>query len=310
MPPFWLAAVLGPLLLGGCRSDHALPSAPTSPTTSPGGGASANACAARASVGNGPITDPSGPFFHQVALAATSDEGRTIADARQILDHASVPDGTRLPDGTVGVYYVNGAEGGVWLARVTGGDATPVGPISIDGVARPQGVVDPDATLLPNGRVRLVYLGGFGTAGASQVRAFCVAESTDGLQFQTVATAVDLGSSTSDTDPSVTRVRDGSWLMASSRGQQTVLARSADGLSFTIGETLSVGGVPEVATLADGRVRLWVCAGGIESYVSTDSGRSWSREGVVVPTRALGHAIICDPSRVDGTNLFVFKTAN
>ena len=47
----------------------------------------------------------------------------------------------------------------------------------------------------------------------------------------------------------------------------------------------------------------------INSYVSSDSARTWQREGVV-PSGTLGHDIICDPSRVTGTNLFVFKTAN
>ena len=256
----------------------------------------------------GPVTDPNGPFFHQVAIATTNDDGRTIQDPQQVLDHASVPDGTRLPDGSVGIYYVNGADGGVWLARVSGSAAMPIGPISIDGVVRPQGVVDPDATLLGNGRVRLVYLQNIG--GSTPSHAICVADSSDGLQFQAVATAVTLPASSTDTDPSVTPLRDGSWLMAISRGQQSVLARSSDGLAFTLGETLTFGGVPEVTTLSDGRVRLYVCTGGIDSYISGDSGRSWQREGVVVPPRTLGHMIVCDPSRVAGTNLFVFKTGS
>jgi len=252
-----------------------------------------------------PITDPNGPFFHQVAVATTADDGRTIVDPRQVLDHASVPDGTRLPDGGIGIYYVNGADGGVWLARLTGLAAAPVGPISIGGIARPQGVVDPDATLLPTGRVRLAYLQNIG--GATPSHAICIAESSDGLQFQVIGTAA-LPATSMDTDPSVTQLRDGSWLMAISRGQQTVLARSSDGLTFTPGETLTFGGVPEVTTLADGRVRLYVCADGIVSYTSSDGARSWQREGVVVPPLTFGRTIVCDPSRVAGTNVFVFKT--
>jgi len=144
----------------------------------------------------------------------------------------------------------------------------------------------------------------------SPTRAICVAESSDGVQFQVVATAVSLSASGTDTDPSVTRLSDGSWLMALSRGKTTVVARSSDGLAFALGETLSFGGVPEVTTLEDGRVRLYVCASGIESYVSGDSGHTWNREGVVVPPGTLGHALVCDPSRVAGTNLFLFKTAS
>jgi len=278
-------------------------------TTAPSGTtAAAAACRPSVSAPAGPINDPNGPFFHQVVVATTSDDGRTIQDPLQVIDHASVPDGTRMADGSIAVYYVNAADGGVWLARVSSTVASPIGPITINGFLRPQGVVDPDATLLPDGRIRLVYLQN--TGGASPSHAICIAESTDGLQFQTVATALDLGPTSSDTDPSVTQLRDGSWLMAISRGQQTVLARSPDGLRFVVGEALAFGGVPEVTALGDGRVRLYVCANGIESFVSSDSGRNWQREGVVVPPRTLGRSIVCDPSRVAGTTLFVFKTAN
>lgn len=53
------------------------------------------------------------------------------------------------------------------------------------------GVVDPDATLLSNGSVRLVYL-----SYTSSSRAICTAESRDGLQFQLVAMALTLTGTT------------------------------------------------------------------------------------------------------------------
>jgi hypothetical protein len=299
------ASAVALLVACACGADGQPPASPSPIPT----GTTTNACAVRAAGQSGPIADPNGPFFHQMAIA-TTDDGATIRDPQIVLDHASVPDGTRLPDGGIGVYYVNGADGGVWFARVAGTTASPVGPISINGVARPQGVVDPDALLLPNRRVRLFYLSGLGTPGSGSTRAICVAESTDGTQFEVVATALTFGSGSMETDPSVTQLRDGSWMMAISRGQQTVLARSGDGLTFVAGETLAFGGVPEVAALDDGRVRLYVCARGIESYVSSDGARTWQREGVVVAGGTLGRMVICDPSRVAGTNLFVFKTAN
>jgi hypothetical protein len=254
------------------------------------------------------VTDPNGPFFHQVVLARTDDDGATIRDAAEVLDHASVPDGVRLAGGTTLVYYVNGADGGIWVARLSGTSATPLGAISINGVARPQGAVDPDATAMPGGGVRLAYLNGLAAPGSSQPRAICLADSSDGVNFILTATALPLGSGTMETDPSITQLRDGSWLMALSRGQQSILARSADGLTFSTYDTVSYGGVPEVAALTDGRVRLYVCARGIESYISSNAGTSWQREGVVVPPDTLGRRIVCDPSRITGTDLFVFKT--
>lgn len=284
-----------------------------SPTTAAGTGAQVGAlpregCEPLGVGPSGPVLDPNGPYYHQVVLARTVD-GVTLTDARQILEHASVPDGVRLGDGSLRAYYVNGAEGCVWVARVEGETVTPIGPISLDGIVSPQGVVDPDALLLSDGRIRLFYLGGFGPPNSSQTRGICIADSSDGQRFSIVGRAIRFQDQELVTDPSVTPLRDGSWFMAVSRGQQTVTARSADGLAFTAESTLSVGGVPEVSALPDGRLRLYVCAGGIESYASGDSGRTWQREATVVRPGTGGAKIVCDPSAVAGSDAFLYKTA-
>lgn len=297
-----LAAAL--LCACGGASTPATPSATTETPASPS--SSGQPCDVRASSGAGRVPDQNGPYFHQTVIARL-DSSHTIRDPVQVLDHASVPDGVRASDGSTLVYYVNGEEGSTWVARLTGTTAAPLGPIVLNGVPRPQGVVDPDATAI-GGRIRLAYLSGFGAPGSAQPRGMCLAESTDGVNFTVIATALTLGTSSTDTDPSIVQLRDGSWLMAISRGQQTVMARSGDGLTFSIYATLSYGGVPEVALASDGRVRLYVCARGIESYVSADSGASWQHEGVVVPSGTLGKRIVCDPSYVAGTDLFIFKT--
>jgi hypothetical protein len=121
--------------------------------------------------------------------------------------------------------------------------------------------------------------------------------------------AWDLGTNQNLTDPSALQLADGSWLMAISDGQTTRLARSSTGLSFTQYATVTSGGVPELAPTSDGRVRLYVCSGGILSYVSADAGSSWTREGTVVPSNTLGRTISCDPSYVPAAGLFIFKTA-
>lgn len=296
-------ATLAALLAATCGGS------PTSPAPSPiPPSAPADPCAAKPGGSGGPITDPSGPYYHQVVVARSTD-GVHISDPQQVLDHASVPDGVRLADGSVLIYYVNGAAGGVWVARFDGSTASPIGPISLNGISSPAGVVDPDATLLPNGRVRLAYLSGFGPPGSNAARAMCIADSPDGVQFTVVSVALSLAPTDTSTDPSIARLDDGSWLMAISRGRQTLLTRSGDGLVFTPGETLTYGGVPELAGLGSGRVRLYVCAEGIESYLSDTRGASWTREGVVVPSGTLGKPIVCDPSWVPGANLFIFKTA-
>jgi len=171
--------------------------------------------------------------------------------------------------------------------------------------AEPLGVVDPDAWRLPSGKIRLAYLSGFtGGPGAPQ-RSICVAESKDGVRFGVVARALAVPE---ETDPSVVRLGRGSWLMAISHGRETELARSSDGKRFTRFAEVAYGGVPELASLGAGRVRLYVCSGpGIESYRSDDRGETWRHEAMIVPAPPdRGYA--CDPSRVAGTNVFLYKT--
>ncbi len=227
---------------------------------------------------------------------------------RQVLDHASVPDGVRRADGSVLVYYVNGAKGYTWVARLEGDSARVLGQISIDGMPNPLGVVDPDAVLLPDGRIRLAFYWGFGAPGTNVARAMCIAESSDGINFTMKGTALPFGTTEMLTDPSLLALADGTWLMAISAGQNTIIARSADGLSFTREATLNYGGVPELARAPDGAVRLYVCRGGITAYRSTDAGRSWTLERTVIQPPINGHQIVCDPSLVAGAGLFVFKT--
>jgi hypothetical protein len=225
---------------------------------------------------------------------------------QEVLAHGSAPDGVRLPDGSIGVYYVNGETDGVWLARASAGSLVPVSPITVDGVIRPVGTADPDAVLV-NGRVRLFYLNGFASGGG---RNFCVAESSDGVSFQTRALAIRFTGT--EADPSVVQLPDGSWLMAFSRANHTEmgLARSGDGLTFAQYDTQRYGVVPELAVTEDGRVRLYVCTDGVDSYASSDRGTTWAREGRVIGPAATGRAIVCDPSYVPSVGLFILKTTD
>ena len=294
--------------LAACDKKSTTPASPTTATTPTTTTSNGRPCDVTTGGPAGPVTDPSGPYFHAMAIASTVD-GFSLVGTHQVLEHASVPDGVRGPAGDVLVYYVNGAAGYVWAGRTDGGGLSPIGPIALNGNSSPAGVVDPDAVRLPSGRIRLAYLSGFGAPSATNARAICLADSDDGVSFTVIGSAYDIPSGDMITDPSITRLSDGSWLMAMSRGQQTVMARSGDGLGFNVYDTLTFGGVPEVTALPDGRVRLYVCGAGIVSYLSTDAGRSWTREGTVVPNGTLGARIICDPSWVPDAGLFIFKIA-
>ncbi len=282
--------------------------APT-PASTPGAtGSTPAGCEVTASTDGSPVVG--GPSSHHVALAFSHD-GVTATGLSEVLAQASVPDGVRLPDGSVGVYYVNGATGGVWLARLQGSALVPVSAITLDGVVRPQGVVDPDATLV-NGKVRLAYLNGFGAPG-NQHRAICLAESSDGLTFTTLAKAFDVGLQPQQTDPTMVQLPNGTWLMAIRDDNTVRLLRSATGLSFMeYSQQPAFLGVVELGLTSDGRPRIYTCQGGISSHVSNDDGLTWSPEAVVVDGPALGRVLagrqgICDPSWVPAAGLFLFK---
>jgi hypothetical protein len=283
-------------------------SSPASPmgTTTPSTPMATVSCKPTASSNNQPITDPNGPYGHQTVIANTTN-GLSLTNAHQVLDHASVPDGVRRADGSVLVYYVNGAAGATYVARIVADTAQVIGPIVVDGVTAPVGVVDPDVQTVAGNKVRLFYLNGFG-APTGTPRAMCSADSDDGIRFTTRGPAFVWSAGESYTDPSVVPLADGSWLMAISLGQQTVMARSNDGLTFTREATLTFGGVPELAIAPDGAVRLYVCGAGIVAYRSTDGGRAFTREQTVIGPGFNGHNIVCDPSYVAGAGLFVFKT--
>jgi hypothetical protein len=302
-----------PLAVVGCDGNEPAGQQPARPGADSSASATASVaalskagCEVRPSPENdGPVLDPNGPYYHQVVVANSTD-GVTVTGAHQVLEHASVPDGVKLADGRVFIYYINAEKHGINVAQVAGDGVQQLGPIALDGVSRPLGIVDPDATLMPDGKVRLAYLSNFNTVPRVE-SVICLADSSDGINFSVLGRAIAFKDLT--TDPSLARLADGTWLMAASQGQKTALARSSDGLSFESYATVTYGGVPEVTALADGRVRLYVCTGGIESYVSTDKGTTWTREGTVVrgtPQKRLA----CDPSVVSGAGLFVYKWAD
>lgn len=303
---FTCSALIAVAACGGSGS----PAAPsttttTTTTTTPTTTTPSTGCTVTASTAGTPVTASNGPYFHNTAISQTTN-GLTLTGANDALAHASVPDVTVMPDGSIGMYYLNGETDGIWLARVNGTSATPVSAIKIDGFIRPSGAVDPDAYLTSSGKVRLTYLFGFGSGGSHRV---CMAESSDGVNFTTLGLAMSF-TGQSETDPSVAQMPDGSWLMAVSRGTSTMLARSSNGLTFTEFSQVTYGGVPELATLSDGRVRLYVCStsGGLAAYASSNSGASWTSEGAVSGASIPGRPGVCDPSALLSRNLFVFKT--
>ncbi len=249
----------------------------------------------------GPVEDPYGPYYHN-AVGSTISGGTVVSDVEFLVDHASVPDGA-LVGGEPRMYYVNGADASIWTASLDALGAAE--PIAIDDLLYPVGLADPDAVSMEDGGVRLFLL------QRTQTRhSICVAESADGVHFEMLGRAAELPTRGTLTDPSVTRLDDGSWLMSLSHGTQTRLARSEDGYAFVLDEgELQVGGVGELTT-ADGELRLYTCASGnIQSWTSEDA-LAFELEGVVVTAASVNSPSICDPSRIVGTDIFLFKTVD
>lgn len=303
-------AVFGAALAACGGTTASTPVSGSAPTVAPSVGTSppsaATVCAVGGPVSGSPVADPNGPWAHQVVIARSTN-GLSIEAPRMVIDHASVPDAVRVPDGSLRLYYVDGTNGSIAVARVDGDTVTPLGPITVNGVRAPSGMVDPDAVLLADGRIRLYYLNNFGPPGNGGIRGMCWADSTDGERFTAGGLAIQFSNPEGVTDPSVTQLSDGAWLMAASRGTASLLARSRDGATFTDESAIGLGGVPELEALDGGRVRLYACGAGIIAWLSTDEGRTWTREGTVVPPGTLGARIVCDPSRVAASQRFVFK---
>jgi len=130
----WALALWAGTVFGcGPSSDTDSRASPSAVTDSP---SSVEGCEVVAAGPPASVPDPNGPYYHQVVYARTAD-GITLTDAHQVLDHASVPDGVLRRDGSILIYYVNDEDGSVWVARVSGELALPIGPLSLNGVERP-----------------------------------------------------------------------------------------------------------------------------------------------------------------------------
>lgn len=283
---------------GGAASPTTPTPTPTTTTTSIAG------CEITTSSDGLPmISEPKGPYHDYLGIA-TSVDGTTATGYVEALPHASASDATRMPDGSIGVYYNSGETGGIWLARLAGSTLTKVSAITVNGVLRPKWMSDVNVELI-NGKVRMFYMN-----GENPGRTFCVAESSDGLTFTVIALAIRFTGT--EADPTVVQLRNGSWLMAFSRDNHRGVgfARSTDGLTFTQFSTATYGVVPELALTTDGRARLYVCTSGVESYVSSDAGVTWTREGTIIMPSAVGRGIVCDPTYLASDGIFVFKTTD
>jgi hypothetical protein len=203
-----------------------------------------------------------GPF-NDTIYAATSNDGLVFEVLPEpLFEHASVPDVVELtqktPAGTprtLLLYFVDfrtaprpGAEP-LAVTRSRNGVAwSQTQRVILEGKRHRGAAVDPSVVELPDGRLRMYFFGpeaaqGDPTSRSSQHRIYS-AVSQDGILFSVEPGIRFEGAGI--TDPEVIRTKE-EWLMFLSSGQQTLLARSRDGLAFTLDEAfrLASGGVLE-----------------------------------------------------------------
>lgn len=260
-----------------------------------------------------PFNDPSGPFYHDVALA-TSIDGVNFAPDSVVLEKASVPDIVRLADSTLAIYAVDGAgrsfSGLVVAMSKDEGKTWVSGSVQLD----VKGTVgaDPEVVLLPDGRTRLYFVEfpkeqGLPTASPSAKVAKNMiksAISTDGVNF-----AVESGNRfeyEGITDPDVVKIGN-KWFMYVSVGSKLLATSSPDGSNFKLDKTIrNRGSVSNTVPVEEGLYRQFYCDNGIKSATSAD-GLVWKDE----PGFRLKPGpkeFICDPApiKTEGDNWLLY----
>jgi hypothetical protein len=198
------------------------------------------------------------------------------------------------------MYYVSARPGehGMWVSRQKADGSWIRGEkVLIDGVFDGNGV-DPDIFKQDDGSLRLYYFQGYFVTPPPQnpgPNPIYSAVSTDGIRFTGKRKVFEYNNVF---DPSVVRLPNGNYVMGLTNmignTVNTVIATSADGLSFTYKTTVENTGIPELMVLNDGSIRLYYNGpGGIVSSVSNDGGTTWQKEQ---GTRLSYQQFVGDPS--------------
>ncbi len=220
--------------------------------------------------------------------------GSSIEEGYKLLSGGSVPDGL-LFKGVVHIWWVSATDHTIHHGILSEGILEDLGPISVDGQIF-SGMVDPDVIELDDGLLGLTVLDGFDRSGPPGP--ICHLRSVDGQHFETYNTILD---KEERFDPSIVIAQDYWWLavgIPSEEDSLTEIYRGINGQDFIFHSQVE-GAVPDISYF-DEEFQLLTCSiSGMRSY-SSSNGKDWSLDQVT-PFRG------CDPSRVTGTDLFLYK---
>ena len=224
-------------------------------------------------------------------------------------------DGLETPP-TLVVYYVSGQGAhGIYRGQRVGGIWQRGEPVLLDGVFDGD-AVDPDVLREPDGSFRLYYFRGHFVTPPPPLpepSRFYSAHSSDGLNFSIDGEVFALDNST---DPSVVRLPYGRRLLAVAQNNAGSLAvrfaiSTGDGPFTLLSSRIDGAGLPELALLADGSLRLcYNPPGGLAHRRSLPAPRTCQPDAARRPARP---PPIADPSlvrRAEGGWWMFYKAFN
>jgi hypothetical protein len=200
-----------------------------------------------------------------------------------LIDHASVPAAIVTPEGKIRLYYVDASKipENVNCAESSDGGVTFIVLNCVIANRSGDKAVDPSIVRLPDGRYRLYYYAVTGRIDAMSAHAIYSAISSDGVRFTQERQVFEY---TGVVDPDVFWTGK-EWLMYvfASKENETIIARSGDGLNFEYVGPLNPRswGTTAPVKLNNGRFRLYAFKqpemNSIGSFISSDA-LTWTQE--------------------------------